>query len=216
MAKELKNYEVHLVEENLLEITGKGDNPLWKNAQVLTDFCSPWDSEKPSKIEFKAVWDRENLFFCFTVSDTMIHIDRKDDSIHSIGSSDRVELFFRSNHAMNPYYCLEIDTASRIMDFVAYPNKKFDFDWNWPQNNMAVKSSIDDSSFTIEGAISILSLKMLHLINDNKIETGLFRAKYNEKEKSIFEPVWISWVNPETETPNFHTPSSFGVLHLIE
>ena len=57
---------------------------------------------------------------------------------------------------------------------------------------------------------------MLNLINDDKIETGIFRAKYNEVEKSIFEPVWISWVNPNTEEPNFHIASSFGVMQLME
>ena len=216
MNQNMKNYEVRLVEENLLEITGKGDNPLWKNAVILNDFSSPWDEETPSEIEFKAVWDRENFFFCFTVYDTMIHIEKKDESIESIGNSDRVELFFRPDNSLNPYYCLEIDTAARIMDFVAYPNKKFDFDWNWPQGNIEVKSSINDNSFTVEGSISISSLKMLNLIKDNKIETGIFRAKYNETEKSIFEPVWISWVDPDTEEPNFHIASSFGILDLME
>ena len=216
MNQEMKNYEVQLVEANLLEVTGKGDNPLWQSAVILTDFTSPWDEEIPRKIEFKAVWDGENFFFCFTVFDTMIHIEKKDDGIDSIGSSDRVELFFRADNSLNHYYCLEIDTAARIMDFVAYPNKKFDFDWNWPQNNIEVKSSISEDSFTVEGAISISSLKMLNLIKDNKIETGIFRAKYNETEKSIFEPVWISWVDPDTEEPNFHIASSFGVLNLME
>ena len=216
MNQEMKNYDVQLVEENLLEVTGKGDNPLWENATILTDFISPWDTATPSKIEFKAVWDKQNLFFCFTVFDTMIHIEKKDDSIQSIGNSDRVELFFRKDASLNPYYCLEIDTAARIMDFLAYPNKKFDFEWNWPQSNIEVKSSINEESFTVEGAISISSLKMLNLIKDNKIETGIFRAKYTEVEKSIFEPVWISWVDPDTEEPNFHTVSSFGVLQLME
>lgn len=49
MNQEMKNYEVKLVEENLLEVTGKGDNPLWQNAVILTDFTSPWDEEKPKK-----------------------------------------------------------------------------------------------------------------------------------------------------------------------
>ena len=216
MTQDMKNYEVQLVEENLLEVTGKGDNPLWEDATILTDFISPWDAAKPAKIEFKSVWDRENLYFCFTVYDTNIRIEMKDDGVESIGNSDRVELFFRADDTLNPYYCLEIDTAARVMDFVAYPNKKFDFDWNWPQSNLEVKSSINDNSFVVEGAISISSLKMLNLINDDKIETGIFRAKYNEVEKSIFEPVWISWVNPNTEEPNFHIASSFGVMQLME
>jgi hypothetical protein len=47
------------------------------------------------------------------------------------------------------------------------------------------------------------------------IEAGVFRAKYNTKNNIQFEPTWITWVNPKTETPNFHTPSSFGKLFLL-
>ena len=214
MTQELKNYKVHLIEKNQLEITGKGENNLWNHAVVLTDFSSFWDAATPSKMEFRALWDGVNLYFCFTVFDTIIRIDKKDESIQSIGNSDRVELFFRPDNSLNPYYCLEIDTAARIMDFVAYPNKNFDFEWNWPQGHLEVKSSINDKSYNIEGSISISSLKMLNILNDNKIETGIFRAKYNEIEKFIFEPTYISWVDPNTKTPNFHLPSSFGVLLL--
>lgn len=214
MTQGMKKYEVHLIEKSQLEITGTGDNSLWDQAAVLTDFTSPWDTNLPSKMEFKALWDGVNLFFCFTVFDTLIRIDKKDESIHSIGNSDRVELYFRPDNSLNPYYCLEIDTAARIMDLVAYPNKNFDFEWNWPQGHLEVKSSIQDQSYIIEGSISISSLKMLNILNENKIETGIFRVKYNEIEKSIFEPTYISWVNPNTKTPNFHHPSSFGILQL--
>jgi hypothetical protein len=214
MTQEMKNYEVHFIEKSQLEITGKGDNTLWNQATILSDFTSPWDAALPAKMEFKALWDDDNLFFCFTVFDTLIRIDKKDESIQSIGNSDRVELFFRPDNSLNPYYCLEIDTAARIIDFVAYPNKNFDFEWNWPQGQLEVKSSIQDESYTIEGSISISSLKMLNILNDNKIETGIFKAKYNEIEKSIFEPTYISWVDPDSKTPNFHLPSSFGILHL--
>jgi hypothetical protein len=212
----LKEYEVNLIEKKQLIISGKGDDPLWDTAMVLTDFCSPWNPEKQAKITFKALWDRESLFFNFTVFDTAIHIKKYDDSIESIGNSDRVELFFRPDNTLNPYYCLEIDTAARIMDFIAYPDKNFDFNWNWPKDAIAVKSSENTHSFTVEGAISISSLKRFNLIRNNSIETGVFRAKYNQQEDLSFKPTWISWVNPNTETPNFHIASSFGTFILKE
>lgn len=215
MERENNIYNVNLIAENQLRITGKGESDFWKNSEVLTHFISPWDTEEPSKIEFRALWDRKNFFFCFTVFDHQIHIDTKDNSVDCIGNSDRVELFFRPNDSLNPYYCLEIDTAARIMDFIAYPDKNFDFNWNWPKNAIDVKSSKNASSFTVEGAISIDSLNQFDLIKDNKIETGIFRAKYNLKDNLHFEPTWISWVDPNTETPNFHIASSFGVLHLM-
>lgn len=216
MKLEPKEYEVKLIEKKQLLITGTGDNPLWNNAMVLKDFCSPWNEDKQSKIIFKALWDREYLFFNFCVLDAAIHLEKKDESYESIGNSDRVELFFRPNDSMNPYYCLEIDTAARIMGFIAYPNKNFDFSWNWPKNDIEVKSAVNADSFTVEGAISIQSLHRFNLIKNNKIKTGVFRAKYNQKEDFGYEPTWISWVNPNTKTPNFHIASSFGNFVLQE
>lgn len=212
----MKEYEVHLIENKQLTISGNGDDTVWDNAQILTDFCSPWNNKKGTEITFKALWDRENLFFNFTVLDTEIHIEKKDDSFESIGNSDRVELFFRSNDALNPYYYLEIDTSGRIMDFIAYPNKNFDFNWNWPKNDLVVKSSAKANSFIVEGSISIESLKSFNLVKNNRLETGVFRAKYIKTQNECFEPNWITWINPNTETPNFHIASSFGVFILKE
>jgi len=211
----MKTYNVNFNKNAQLKITGKADDPLWENAEVLTDFISAWDKEPVKKIEFKSVWDAENLFFCFKVYDNEVHIDKKDDSADSIGNSDRVELFFRTDANLNPYYCLEIDPTPRIMDFIAYPNKNFDHNWNWPQNDIEVKSHITKNYFIVEGAISLASLKKFNLLNDNKIEAGIFRAKYNRADGVNFEPTWISWVNPNTISPNFHTPTSFGILNLI-
>ncbi|MNF25193.1 hypothetical protein D3C84_58030 [compost metagenome] len=177
MEQEAEKYKVNLIKEDQLIITGKGTDLLWNEASTLNHFVSPWQSEKQSEIEFKALWDGKKLFFCFTVFDTVIHIEKKDDSFESINNSDRVELFFRPDDSLNPYYCLEIDTDGRLMDFIAYPNKNFDFDWNWPKNDIAIKSCINKNNFTVEGEISIASLNRFHLIKDNKIETGIFRAK---------------------------------------
>ena len=61
----MKNYNINCIERDILILTGKGDNPFWDKAEVLTDFVSPWDNEKPEKIEFRAIWDTEKIFFCF-------------------------------------------------------------------------------------------------------------------------------------------------------
>jgi hypothetical protein len=209
-----KEYAVHFIPRNELVISGIGDSFVWNQSEVLTQFISPWNPDDFSKIEFRALWDGVYLYFCFTVFDSEIHIDKKDATVECIGNSDRVELFFRPNDSLNPYYCLEIDTAARIMDFKAYPNFNFDFKWNWPQNEIMIKSSIQKDRFVVEGAISIASLKQLDLIHENKIEAGVFRAKYKLNQVGVFEPTWITWVNPETEAPNFHIASSFGLFHL--
>lgn len=212
----MKEYQVVLIDKS-----PKNDDEIldlfsWEKANCLTDFCSPWKKNSFSKTEFRVLWDSENLYFNFRVFDTDICIDQKDDSNHSIGNSDRVELFFRTNETLNPYYCLEMDTTGRIMDFEARPNKNFDFNWKWPKDDIKLKTSNDKTSFTVEGKISIESLENLNLIRDNTIETGVYRAKFFKTEDNKYEPIWISWVNPKTEIPNFHTASSFGKFILMK
>ena len=211
----MKNYDISQIEKNSLQINGLGDHILWEKAEILTDFTSPWDAVTPAKIELRALWDLDHIFFLYKVYDGNIHIDKTDDSVESIAESDRVEIFFRKDDLLNPYYCLEIDPEPRIMDFIAYPDRKFDYDWNWPEKQLTVKSDIQNDFFTVEISISIASLKKLNLIKDNKIEAGLYRAKYIQQSNLSYEPVWISWVNPNTETPNFHIASSFGTLTLM-
>jgi Domain of unknown function (DUF1083). len=210
----MKAYVVKAIPNNQLSITGKADDPSWKMANILTDFGSPWREFDHTTTEFRALWDSENLYFMFQVVDISIHIDKMGIGNESINVSDRVELFFRQDDSLNPYYCLEIDPTPRIMDFKALPNRVFDFNWNWPENNLIVKSHSHSNGFIVEGSISRASLEKLNLIQNNKIETGIFRAKYEKVDASTYEPIWISWVDPKTETPNFHIASSFGTLIL--
>lgn len=210
----MKKYIVNHVPANKLTITGKADDQLWKIAKNLADFSSPWRALHGTKTEFRALWDDGNLYFMFKVFDTNIHIDKKNSGNESINVSDRVELFFRQDDSLDPYYCLEIDPTPRIMDFKAFPNRVFDFDWNWPENHLTVKSHRAADGFIVEGKISLASLEKLNLIHNHTIETGIYRAKYVKVDESTHDPIWITWVDPKTETPDFHIASSFGVLIL--
>ena len=215
MKNKLKCYHVKKINNRELKITGKADNILWDEAKVLNDFNSPWNKEKVKKITFKALWDTENFFFCFIIEDSEVYIDTTDDTISSINNSDRVEVFFRTNVLLDPYYCLEIDPTPRIMNFKARPNKQFDFNWNWPNKDISIKSHIQKEFFTVEGSISLDSLRAFNLLNNNKIEAGIYRAKFKQKQDGSYDPTWITWINPNTENPNFHVQSSFGTLKLI-
>ncbi|TLP71710.1 sugar-binding protein [Maribacter sp. ACAM166] len=207
-------YKVNLIQEQELDVLNEVDGVPWSKANDLIHFESPWSDEKISKIVFKALWNDVDLFFRFEVEDKSIHIEELNDSYESIGSSDRVELFFRQDSRLNPYYCLEIDSKARIMDFKASPDRKFDFEWNWPTEQIKVKSKISKKGFIVEGSISINSLKSLNLIKNGFIEAGIYRAKYNVNDFSEYTPTWITWVNPMTNLPDFHIDSSFGVLKL--
>ena len=208
----MKNYTVKFINKDTKNFLSNVDAPL-ENANSLIDFSSPWNQEPIKKIEFKALHNNKDVFFQFKVFDEDIYIHPSENKNNSINNSDRVELFFRSDENLNPYYCLEIDPTARVMDFKAHPNKKFDFNWNWPDNDMKVVSQRNENYFTVRIAISIQSFKDLSLLKENRIETGIYRAKYNKIENE-YQPTWITWVNPNTDEPNFHIKSSFGILEL--
>ena len=87
-------------------------------------------------------------------------------------------------------------------------------EWSWPEGEVTVKATINDTGYILEFAISKKSLRTFDLIKNNKIEAGLYRGECVQLEGDKAEFKWISWVKPDSETPNFHIPSSFGVLEL--
>ena len=212
----MKEYHVEIIDKNEKNVTQILDPVFWEKANCLTDFTSPWNNDPVLKIEFRALWDLDYLYFNFQVFDSEVYIDRKDNSTDSICNSDRVELFFRKNEKLSPYYCLEMDVDARILDFEAYPNWNFDYNWRWPEKQLEIQSVKGQKSFTVAGRISIASLKELDLIQGNIIEAGVYRAKFSKDENGNYEPTWIAWVDPNTAEPNFHIPSSFGKFVLKE
>ncbi|MEZ7495264.1 sugar-binding protein [Leeuwenhoekiella aequorea] len=199
-------------------LSGNVDDPQWNVANNLTDFKSPWDNKPVDPISFRALYDEEYLYFSFVVTDNEVYTDLKDDSKESIAQSDRVELFLRSDYLLDPYYCLEIDTQPRVMDFIARPNRDFDLGWSWPAAGIEVKSAIDEQKFSVEGKLSLASLKTLNLLKQDEkgyyLEVGVYRAKYTRETTGQNKATWITWVDPQTEYPEFHIKDSFGVFRL--
>ena len=211
-------YRVNQIEKNLVKLTGKVDAAHWAQANALTHFVSPWDEQPIKPITFKALYDKDYFYFSFNVEDDLVFIELKDDSKPSIAESDRVELFIRADAQMSPYYCLEIDTQPRIMDFKAMPNRNFDLSWNWPEGEIDVKSSVLKDHFKVEGKISLKSLKALNLLKQDArgtfMEIGVYRAKYNQDEMGNNQATWITWVDPKTPKPEFHIADSFGIFRF--
>ncbi len=189
----------------------------WKQAKKLKDFSYPWLEEEPKETSFKALYDTNYLYVQFVVKDSNIHIYYKDGNKREVAESDRVELFFRRDKDLEPYYCLEIDPNGKVLDYRAMYYRKFEDAWSWPKGHLFVKTDVKTDGYCVEVKISLESLKRLGLLSENKIQTGIFRGdcialpKGNNKESTI---KWISWIDPKTKSPDFHVPSSFGILEL--
>ena len=211
----LKSYSVHSIKKKEIVMTGNGDDPEWKNALELTDFVYPWDKETAPHTSFKALHNKDWLYCLYQVKDNDINIFIKTNDKFDVLYSDRVEIFFRKNDQMSPYYGLEIDPHARIYDYKAdYQQHDFTPTWFWPAGELVVKASTSKNGYTVEMAISKKSLRQLELLKGKSMEAGLYRGNCTEITHDNSKFKWISWVRPDSPTPNFHIPSSFGVLEL--
>ena len=209
--KMTKTYAVNRVAQSI-NISGKGDDPLWNKANVLDDFSYPWREEEAPSTEFRAMYDEESLYFLYKVVDDEIHLEQSHDSdkMNAV-YSDRVEIFFKRNDVMDPYYSLEMDADSRLYDSVGKFYREIDGSWTYPKDDIMIKSSMTEEGYTVEGKISMKSLKEFKLIKEGVIHAGLFRGNYVDGGK---DTRWISWIIPDSDKPDFHIPSSFGRLIL--
>ena len=72
---------------------------------------------------------------------------------------------------------------------------------------------IGKDSYRVEGSLSLKSLKDLGLVSpEGEIRMGVYRADYfGNKDDQV---IWSSWIVPEATEPDFHIPSSLGILRL--
>jgi hypothetical protein len=208
-----KTYDVKKINGPIV-LTGKGESAAWKKANELTDFAYPWESGAPQATSFKALHNEEWLYCLFKVRDDSIRVYVDTNEKREAVRSDRVEIFFKKDDRMAPYYCLEIDPMARVFDCKGDFYRKLDTNWSWPANDLVVKTDIAGDIYTIEIAISKKSLASLELLANNTLQAGIFRADCIELTGKEAKFRWISWIIPQSETPDFHIPSAFGTLKL--
>ena len=208
-----KTYSVKRIQDELL-VTGKGDSPMWKNAVELTDFIYPWNKENPPATSFRAIHSKDWIYFVYHVKDNSVNVfvDKKDKT--DVLNSDRVEIFFKHEDNQLPYYGLEMDPLARVYDYKANFLRKFEPAWTWPEGQLIIKTSRTNEGYIVEIAISKASLLQLGLLKNKTLQAGLYRGNCVNLVGNQATFKWISWVKPDSATPDFHVPSSFGILLL--
>lgn len=185
----------------------------WEKVEAMSYFKFPWRSEKPPVTEFRAYYDQDNLNFQFKAYGPSPLIYYKDNNKLDVRFSERVEIFFRTDEKMDPYYVLEIDPTGRILDYKAKHYRSFDREWQWP-DDLKLETTINDDHYLVSGNFRLNTLRSLNLLQDQTIELGLYRGHCTEITNDKATIKWISWIDPMTATPDFHVPSSFGLLEL--
>ena len=209
-------YLVKKIPSGKMIIDGKGSSTFWQEAKVLDDFIYPWREETPPKTTFRALWDGDFLYLLYRAEDPDILLKSQNMGEMDVVNSDRVEIFFKKDDEMNPYYALELDALGRILDTEGKYYREVDFQWNWPEGELIVKASRDQEGYSVEASISMASLEELGMWKKGQsfLNAGLYRGEYTKDDNNQQIVKWISWIKPDSPTPDFHIPSSFGVLDL--
>lgn len=215
MDSNIKTYEVKKI-NRAIQITGQGTDAAWEQTAEVTDFSYPWRKDQAPLTSFKARWDDHNLYFLYWAADPEIIAKTTNGGEKDVVESDRVEIFFKADDNMDPYYSLEMDALGRVLDTEGHYYRNVDFNWQWPAGHLILKASTHKEGYWVEGTISLSSLSDLGMLQGSELKAGLYRGEYLTNAEGKTEVRWISWIKPDSETPDFHIPSSFGVLKLVE
>lgn len=153
------------------------------------------------------------LFFSFQIQDTTSIIRMAESDYESIGTSDRVEIFFACDKQLESYYGFEIDISGRVEDFKAKYHRQFDFEWSFDKH-LVYEVLRGNNQYTVEGKISIDFLKTYDLLFDNDtMFIGVFVADYLSKtDRTLVN--WKSWVKITEPNPDFHQAKYFKTIVL--
>jgi hypothetical protein len=193
-----------------IHLDGQFLEPAWRDAKTVTGFVYPWSKKTAPKTEFRALADKDCLWFSFEVEDHDIVLADDFAGESSVDQEDRVEIFFAADNTLARYYCLEIDPLGRVHDYAASSYRKFDSEWNCPGLRTAAR--IGKRGYTVEAAIPLQTLADLlgrAVSPGTNLRIGLFRAEFRHGAESPENEEWISRVKPDSANPDFHVPSAF-------
>jgi hypothetical protein len=185
----------------------------WERVEFLNDFSSPWRKDTPPKTAFQAYHNDEYLHFKYTAFGPKPLVYVKTNHKLEVIHSERVEIFFRKNANLNPYYVFEIDPHGRVLDYKASHYRNFDRSWSWP-TDLQIKTEIHEYHYTVQGQFKKTDLRSLGLLQNDELQVGLYRGHCTALKKDQANINWISWIDSGTAEPDFHVPSSFGKFIL--
>jgi hypothetical protein len=187
----------------------------WSQAALLKDFGFPWEPTPAPSTEFRALWDDERLHFRFDCVDSELVLGAGPTQKERVLGSDRVELFFAPSLELDPYFCLEMAPSGDTYGYRAKTYREFDDDFQF--RGLELSSRIEGTGYAVWGSLPLATLRALDVLKAEarELQVGVYRAEFSHEPTGGVHFGWMSWVDPRTEAPDFHVPSSFGVFELL-
>ncbi len=188
----------------------------WSAATCLTDFAFPWEATPAAPTAFRALWSNERLHFRFDCSDETLLLGAGATAKDRVLGSDRVEIFFTPDLGLNPYFCVEMAPNGDVYAYRARTYRKFDDAFSF--QGLELATQLSGTKYWVEGSLPLATLRELGVLKAGAREffAGLYRAEFSRLPDGSVHFGWMSWVDPQTPQPDFHLPSSFGVLELVD
>ncbi|MEM7146054.1 MAG: carbohydrate-binding family 9-like protein [Verrucomicrobiota bacterium] len=184
--------------------------PDWNAVTPLTDFIFPWTDREPPATTFHACLLDDDFHFRFDVEDKDIVLGNSPNNDDNVLGSDRAEIFFAADPDLNEYYCFEIDPRGLVFECRMQHYRKMDDSWSCP--GLEVVAFLTSNGYQIDGQLPLQTLRDLKVLKSSSPEiiAGVYRAEFSHEGEYEIAEDWISWIDPETDTPDFHVPASFG------
>ncbi len=194
--------------------SGNSSQLNWSQADVLSDFESPWSSGHDSQTEFRSLWQGKTLHFRFEAWDDTPTLGMGQTLKERVLDSDRVEIFFAPDLTLRPYYCLEMAPSGETLVYRGQFYREMDWDWTLP--GLEIEAELLPHGYRITGRLPISILQKLDVLTADRrsMWVGLFRADFSRDASGALQRHWLPWVSPDTARPDFHVPSAFGCLRL--
>jgi hypothetical protein len=203
-----QQYTVTTIGDQTITLDGVASEKEWGEAPILSDFMNPWNKEVNPATSLILLKDSQFLYFYYDAKDEDIVLVPDFLKERDLEKEDRVEIFLSKDAAMDSYYGFEMDALGRVLAYEAKHYRKFNYDWDAPEG-FQVKSRKSDGGYTVEGAIPLTFVQSL--AKGNEVYFGAYRAEFSMKNDSLVKN-WLAWVDPKTDKPDFHVPTSLGKL----
>jgi alpha-galactosidase len=207
------------------EIIFEGAQEPWKSAEKVT-IDRYWDAQPAIRTRaewntltrISALWNQTHLFFKFECNYDTLYIKPElgpDGPIDELWEWDVVEVFLRPPDSSD-YFEFEVSPLGQWLDVhVIKPRQDVDFAW---MSHLEVTVQLDELEKAWAGVLKIPFEPMLRTVGTERPpEPGdvwginLFRLAGEPTDRE-----YLAWRPTRTLQPDFHVPSAFGHLILLE